>query len=197
MAKSKNVLGLVFKCVALVFCLLTIITFFIPTIKVDTKDGASVSSAQIVFLSEERAEEKLTSAVKKGDTDKAAQYTILTTLKSEDKTSKAFNAVGWLHLLAAVVSVVALVLLLLSLFKGNISLLTKIALCVALLFMVCALISQASLYGTVLIKATAITKAVKVGDSYAYASGVILGLVSSALACIAAFLEKLFAKKGA
>ena len=203
MAKKKNNNGFsLFKLLVLVFSALVVVTFFLPVFSANEDyalydENSKVSSANLVFVSEEKAEEKQEELLKSytnGDIEKeeyekgAAKYLAIAGFKDEDFEERdSVVAVAWLHFVAAVLALCSFVVVILSLLGIKLDKFAKFALCGSVVLLIVALIVALSFLGkdTVLSGLTKNTY----GDLYVLSfGGVVLGLVASALGAVSAFL---------
>ena len=142
MAKN-SMLKTILTAIAMVLCLVTVVTFFLPTFKAveeDAKEVYNYSSMELAFISAEKAEEKAEEAGKAGEMKEAYRYYGIAELKTNEETKGAIKAIGWIHFFAAVVSVAAIALLVLSMLGKNVGLYATIAAGVAAILAVVALI---------------------------------------------------------
>lgn len=183
---------LILKLVGLVMCVLTAVSFFLPVLKTDVEDvdPIRVSSAQVCFLSAEKAEEKAEEAVKDNNEDKVAQYSVIYSLKHKESEARStIIATSWLHFVAALAGLAGAIVIALSLFGKNYSLVGKIVVLASMVLMVVSLICGCSYLNTEIVSKQTY------GDVYNLGSGVIIGLISAVIASVATFLPCLLAKK--
>ena len=204
MAKKKVDLKLITKIIVLVLCVLTAVSFFLPVIASKEDTQMRYSNCQVCFLSQERAVEKAEEYAKKsteasldGDDKKAEKlmykaisYELVFSVKDEDFDARTATVAGaWLHYAAMVASVVAIVFIVLSLFGKDFAKIPTIALIAGVAFMIASLICGLSFLATKLGSGT-------IGDDFALRfGGVILGLITSVIACAASFIPCLAKKK--
>ncbi len=187
---------LVMKILALVLCLTTVVTFFIPIMKSDNEYiSGKVSSYQIVFNSLENAKTKVSEATKEGKTQDVADYSMLISFKSNKDTKTKFNLIGYFHMFAAISALVASVFLVLSLFSIDYKLVQIIAVSVAFAFALAALISQIALFQTTIIESGILAKKILVDTNNNYSAGVILSFLTSFFALASAIVLNLKFKK--
>ena len=183
MAKSKtNRTSLILGMIAIVLCLVTAISFFIPTYRGTSDDTVlKYSSMEICFISEETAREKAQEAgiVNAGE---ALRYTTLASYKANEDASGALNASGWMHFFAMIASVIAIVFIILCLAGKRFSLVAINAVLASLAFMIASLISALSF-----LNVEVIGGAIK--DTLSINAGIILGLVTSIIASITVLLK--------
>jgi len=183
MAKSKNKINFLLSFIALAFCVLTIATFFIPTIKSNDDDGSfKYSSMEICFISQEAAEEKAAELNKNFDFESAYKYTKLASLKADEDTRSPLNLAGWLHFGAALTSIAGAILIILAMLGKKVSSIAKLILIIALGLMIGSLISLISFMNVE-------DYIFKIKDVYKVSAGIILGLISSIFAAVISFLK--------
>ena len=200
MAKNKNgLLGLICKIVTLVLCALTVVSFFLPVFSGNKdykfySEHSKVSSCNLVFISAEKAEEKykeITKDYMAGEISedeaeaKAGKYSLVANLKDEEFEHKTLvSAMAWLHFVAAVLALGTLVIVALSFLGIRLDKFAKFIVAGATLFVAIALVLGAVFLG----KDTGFDG--EYGDYYVLGfGGVILGLISTAIATVASFLS--------
>lgn len=202
MAKKKNNSKFsLFKFLVLVFSAVVVVSFFLPVFASNEdytlyNKYSKVSSANLVFISEDTAEDKqeeLLKAYLKGEIEDekyeklSAKYLTIDELKDDDNIEDSVQAVAWLHFSATVLALGAFVIVLLSLLGVNLDKFAKFALAGSTLALVVALIVALSFLG----KETALSALTKntYGDLYVLSfGGVILGLISAAVGAICSFI---------
>ena len=116
MAKKSNkkLLGTILSFVALALAVVSIVMFFVPTIKQKDSDNYSYSAAEICFISVEKAKDKATEETGNLNIEKAAHYTQLAMLKDSDDYKGKLVFSAWMEFVAAVAGLVLVVALVLS-----------------------------------------------------------------------------------
>ena len=203
MAKKKNNFGLIIKIIVLVLSVATVLSFFLPAFGVKDTNG-KYSNCQICFLSQEAAADKAsdlridaTAELAKGNSDKAKKlnakadnYSLVATIKDDNFDGKTAAVTGaWFHFAAAVASLAAIAITLITMFGKDFSKIGIIALVAAAIFMIVSLICGIAFLGTEIGSST-------IGEEVAFRfGGVILGLIASIIAGVAAFIPCLTKKK--
>lgn len=173
--KSKNkLLGTILSFVALALAVVSIVMFFVPTIKAKDSDNRAFSASEICFISVEKAKEKAQEETTNLNLNKAAHYTELASLKNNDNYKGKLGFAAWMEFTAAVAGLVLVVALLLSLFKINTALLAGIAVLVMFAASLAALIGVGALMNVEVVST-------KFSEGYQFGAGVIVAFVTSAL----------------
>ena len=182
---SKH-LKLIMSIVAIVFSVLNIVAFFIPTIHYEGTKG-NVSSMDLAFVSEETAAEKAEKAYLDGKEAASERYTTIYTIKSEyfpEKAQRAAVAGAWLHFISMLLSVAVLVFAILGLCGktfNNFELIYKVLACAAFALMLGSMISYAVFFTTKV-------NGEVVSEYFKVSAGFILGLLSTMFAAVAPWL---------
>ena len=196
--KKKGSLQPLFKVLTLVFCALVVLSFFLPVFSANKDyelydENSKTSSACLVFVSAEKATEKQEELLKqrtKGEITteeyqkQATEYLLIASLKDQDFEEKSLvAATAWLHFIAAVLALCCFVIIALSFLGISLDKFAKFVLAGSTLLLIISLILGLSFLG----KETTLKQTY--GTYYVLGfGGVILGLISSAIACVASFL---------
>ena len=181
MAKKKS-LSLIMSLVAIALAILTITTFFMPTIKRNDSENGKFSAMEICFVSKDKCEEKLKDAVKNLDKDGTAHYTYLSAIKSNEDTAKAIQTASWFHFTAMLFAIATIVLVVLSLFGKKLGLWAKLASILVVLCMLASLISVCGFLNVEILNTP-------VKESYKIGVASILGFISSILTTASLFIN--------
>lgn len=186
MAKKskKNLLGTILAFVALALSVVTIVMFFVPTITTKDTDNGSYSAYELCFISADKATELAKEETKKGNLENAGHYTALALLKNNDNYSGKLNFAGWMGFVSAVAGIVVVVALLLQMFGIKAELLAGIAVLVMFAGALASLITTATLMNVEILSTP-------FSNSHGYGAGVIISLISSALALACLAVKKI------
>jgi len=181
--KSKNKINILLSLLSIILCIVTIASFFIPTIKTKDEDSTyKFSSLEICFNTEESAKEKAADALKDGNLKLSGKYTTLYTLKATDDTKTPLNTAAWLHFGAMISSLLGAILISLCLLGKQCGGFARLILLVSLALMIGSLISLISFMNVETLLLT-------IKDVYKISIGIILGLITSMLSVITSFLK--------
>ena len=175
MAKKSNkkLLGKILSFVALALAVVSVVMFFAPTIKSKDSDTA-FSSAEICFISVEKAKDKATEETRNLNLEKAAHYTQLASLKDSENYKGKLVFSAWMEFVTAVAGLVLIVALLLAMFKINTSLIAGIAVLVMFAGALAGLIGIGALMNVEVLST-------KFSEAFKFGAGVIVAFVTSTL----------------
>lgn len=191
-SKSKGGLGLIFNIIAITLCIVTIISFFIPTFKTKGEEPVSYSSMEICFVSEDKAEEKAKDYTADLNLKLAQKYTVLKEIKANEDCNSAFISAGWIHFGAMLASVVALVFIVMCMLGKKFSGIAKLSLLIALTLMIVSLIMAITFLNAKTSIVTLLLVNKKISEVVSIGTGNIIGLITS----MAAFICELLKVKG-
>lgn len=185
MAKKSNkkLLGTILSFVALALAVVSIVMFFVPTIKSKDSDNFSYSAAEVCFISVEKAKDKAQEETKNLNLNKAAHYTQLAALKNSDDYKGKLGFAAWMEFVAAVAGLVLVVALFLAMFKIKTALLSGIAALVMFAASLAALIGVGALMNVEV-------ASTKFSEAYKFGAGVIVAFITSTLSAASLVTKK-------
>lgn len=199
----KKHLGLIMGICAIVFCLLNVIGFFVPTISTKGDNPVKVSAMELAFYNEESATNKakdLTSQMAKdiaagnykADSKKAesitkqiAKFTAIASIKANDDTKTDATFAGVMHFISMLVSVAVIVMAVLAIAKKNFVWTTRCLAIASFLVMLVSMIGYICFF-TSSFKVGLV--ATKVSETYTVGAGLILSLIATLFACVPTFI---------
>lgn len=186
MAKKSNkkLLGTILSFVALALAVVSIVMFFVPTIKQKDSDNYSYSAAEICFISVEKAKDKATEETGNLNIEKAAHYTQLAMLKDSDDYKGKLVFSAWMEFVAAVAGLVLVVALVLSMFKLKVSLIVAISALVLFASSLAGLIGVGALMNVEVLST-------KFSEVYIFGAGVVIAFVTSTLSAGSLLTKKI------
>lgn len=204
----KKNLGLIMGICALVFCVLNVIGFFIPTVVAKEDSSVKLSSFEIAFYNKDSASDKASELTKqkakdiaegkykldskeaKVMTNNIAKFTALASIKAEEKTNTNATFAAVMHFISVLISLAVIVMVLIALLKKNFVWTNRFLAIGALVFMLLSMIGYICFFSTTVGSGVL---AVKVAEVYACSAGMILSLIASVFACVSTFIP--FKKK--
>lgn len=183
----------ILKVIGLALCVLTVLSFFFPTVhyKEEKIKDVYYTHAQVCFLSEEKATEKGKEALKAGDEEKALTYSTIADLKDENCDERELVVItAWLHFIAMIVSAIGALSILISFFGKDFQKFGRLAIVISAVFMIATLICS------IVFLNKDLTSSSTYGDVLSLSFwGTILGLITSVLASLAVYIPSLTSKR--
>lgn len=186
MAKKSNkkLLGMILSLATLVFAVLVVVMFFVPTIKSKDSDKYNYSACTICFVSAEKASEKANDALRSGNTAEYTYWTAYSAIKDSDNYKGKLNFTAWMEFTAAVAALVVIVALILAIFKMNTTLLAILAAIVMFGASLAAIIGLGALMDVAVLN-------VKFSESFKFGAATIVSLIASILGAGAIITKKI------
>jgi len=185
MAKKSNkkLLGMILSLATLVFAVLVVVMFFVPTINSKDSDTYNYSACTICFVSAEKAGEKAEEAVKSGNVKESTYWTVYKGMKESDNYKGKLNFTAWMEFTATVAALVVIVALILAMFKMNTSLIAILSAVVMFGASLAAIIGLGALMDVAVMN-------VKFSESFKFGAATIVSLISSILGAGAIITKK-------